>query len=105
MEQDKVCEKGWPRPEEWEERSPSCSLLCLITLLLPFINCWSIHLFNKNDLHESKRTDVLRLPRSFDWLLTGTLDSSEIGQSSSVTGLKLQLLQGWSQGAVQQTKT
>ena len=37
----------------WEKGSPGCSLLCLVTLLLPFINSKFINLFNKNDLHET----------------------------------------------------
>ena len=38
MERDKVYDRGWSRPEEWEKGSPGCSLLCLVSLLLPFIN-------------------------------------------------------------------
>ena len=37
VDRDKVHDRGWTRPEAWEKGSPCCSLLCLVTLLLPFI--------------------------------------------------------------------
>jgi hypothetical protein len=37
VDRDKVYDRGWTRPETWEEGSPGCFLLCLVTLLLPFI--------------------------------------------------------------------
>ena len=33
-EQDKVYDRGWPTPEEWEKGSPGCSLLCWVTLTI-----------------------------------------------------------------------
>ena len=38
MERDKVHVRGRARPATWEKGSPGCSVLCLVTLLLPFIN-------------------------------------------------------------------
>ena len=42
------------------EGEPWCSLLCLVTLLLPFIVSELINLFNKNDLHEREQAVVRR---------------------------------------------
>ena len=47
------------KTETWEKGSPGCSLLCLVTLLLPFIVSQLINLFNKNDLHEGGEGDGL----------------------------------------------
>ena len=38
LERDKVYDRGGEWPATWEKWSPGCSLLCLVTLLLPFMN-------------------------------------------------------------------